>query len=251
MSLRKTFPLDRKKLKARKNELILKSPVNWLSLAGGILLILVFKLGFGKALIVLALMGFCLKQYWSIQGESLESDILTSLIHESNKEQDQVLRSSIRDFKREGRYNYAVTLGRFLFLKQSIEQRLHEDSEITDNKKQIENLVDEICFRVRDNINRIIDIEEKTASILVSYHAEELIETDQVRRKLLMQIVEAFSTLSDTYDNLEILLNPGLFESESGETLDEIIERLQSENTIIKNVHEEIYEEIYKVGKQE
>lgn len=246
MALRRTFPLDSKKLKARKRDTVLKSPLNWVALGGALLVPTLLNLGILGALIFVGATGLGLKKYWQGRHAQIEAEILSSLIEESNREQDAVLQKAMFDLKLKGRHNYAVTLGRFLLLKQTIEKRVHKDSFITEQKKKIENLVDEICFGVRDNIQTIVQIEEKTASILISSDANEFIETDDVRRKLLTQIINAYSSLNDTYENLEKLLEPGieLREPSESDPMDKVISRLKTENGIVRSVHKRLLVEM-------
>jgi hypothetical protein len=238
MALRQTFPINPRKIRHLKARLLLESPISWGTVLGAIALPLI--LGFGKWGILLAVIvsAFGLRQYWRTREQQLESAVLLNLIDASNREQDEALREAMTQLRSAGRHNYAVTLGRFLILKRTIEQRLKESSRIDQQRQQVENLVDELCFGVRDHIRDIVVIEEKTASILVSNDANELLETNETRKKLLNQIVEAFGAVSDTCRNLDLMLEP----VNNGYSLEQAIEHLSTENDILHRAHTRISE---------
>lgn len=183
------------------------------------------------------LTAYGLRQYWRSRGQQLEASVLMDLIDASNLAQDEALRQAMWKLRVSGRHNYAVTLGRFLVLKRTIEQRLKQGSPIDQQRREVENLVDELCFGVCDHIRDIVAIEEKTASILVSNDANELLETNETRRKLLNQIVDAFGAVSDTCRNIELVLQPGNRPESGGASLKMAIEQLSSENDILHRVH--------------
>ncbi|MEO0794444.1 MAG: hypothetical protein AAFX93_04760 [Verrucomicrobiota bacterium] len=237
--MRNTFPLDQGEIKKRRLASFAKSNV---CLAAGILGVTVLLspiAALGKVALVIG-GAYGLRWVWKLQKDKLEANVLRELIEESNKMQDDALKAAMKELQASGRSNYSVTLGRFLVLKQAIERKIHEDSKITPEKTEIENLVDEISFSVKENIFKIVKIEERTASILVSPNADELIETDNVRRKYLRQIVNAFDTLNDTYINLETLLRPGRFKESPEDPVDSVIEKLRVENELAKTVEERL-----------
>lgn len=236
MSIRRTFPIDRERLKKEKLKLFAKSPLTIGAAAGGLVLLVSLPLNIlAQAILVLGV-GYGLHRYWKSSDDRLESEVLAFLIEESNKQQDEALRESMTQLQKMGRHNYSVTLGRFLILKQAIEARLHEDEKVTQAKRELENLVDEICFSVKENIFRIIEIEERTASILVSQNAHELVETNSTRRELLNQIVHSFDVIDDTYMNLETLLQPGQFSESQEAPIEKMIHRLKAENELARSV---------------
>ena len=230
---RHTFPINPQQIRLRKVEMLVQSPINWVTLV--VAIILPFALGMGGwgLLLALLLAAYGLRQYWRGRGQELESAVLLKLIDESNRDQDEALRESMMYLRGAGRHNYAVTLGRFLVLKQAIDQRLKQSERIDQQRQQVENLVDELCFGVRDHIRDIIGIEERTASILVSNDANELLETNETRKKLLNQIVEAFGAVNDTGRNLDLMLEP----VNNGYSLEQAIEHLSNENDILQRVH--------------
>ena len=191
-------------------------------------------------MITLFLASYGLRQYWRSKGQQLEASVLTELIDASNLAQDEALRQAMWKLRVSGRHNYAVTLGRFLVLKRTIEQRLKQGSPIDQQRRQVENLVDELCFGVCDHIREIVAIEEKTASILVTNDANELLETNETRRKLLNQIVDAFGVVSDTCRNIELVLQPGSRSDGGGTSLEAAIGQLSSENNILRRVHKRL-----------
>jgi hypothetical protein len=230
---RHTFPIDPRRIRSRKVQLLFESPINWVAVAMALVLPLVLRAGGWGVLFGLLLAAYALRQYWRARGQELESAVLLHLIDASNREQDEALRESMMYLRGAGRHNYAVTLGRFLVLKRTIDQRLKQTERIDQQRQQVENLVDELCFGVRDHIRDIIAIEERTASILVSNDANELLETNETRKKLLNQIVEAFGAVNETCRNLDLMLEP----VNNGYSLDQAIEQLSSENDILQRVH--------------
>ena len=230
---RHTFPIDPRRIRNRKAQLLVESPINWGSVLGAILLPLALGTGGWGVMLALLVVAYALRQYWRMRGQELESAVLLDLIDASNREQDEALRESMMYLRSAGRHNYAVTLGRFLILKQTIDRRLKQTERIDQQRQQVENLVDELCFGVRDHIRDIIAIEERTASILVSNDASELLETNETRKKLLNQIVEAFGAVNETCRNLDLMLEP----VNNGYSLEQAIEHLSSENDILQRVH--------------
>ena len=235
---RHTFPIDPRRIRNRKVELFIRSPINWGTVLAAIIVPLLLGTGGWGVMVALAAAAYALRQYWRVRGQELESAVLLNLIDEINREQDEALRESMMHLRGAGRHNYAVTLGRFLILKRTIDQRLKESGRIDEQRQKVENLVDELCFGVCDHIRDIIAIEERTASILVSNDANELLETNETRKKLLNQIVEAFGAVNDTCRNLDLMLEP----VNNGYSLEQAIESLSSENAILQRVHQRLAE---------
>ena len=230
---RHTFPISRSRIRGRKAQLLLESPLNWGAIAAAVIGPLALGAGAWGVGCGLLASAFGLQHYWRGRAQELESQVLLDLIDASNREQDEALRQSMMHLRFAGRHNYAVTLGRFLVLKRTIDQRLKQSERVDEQRQQVENLVDELCFGVRDHILEIIAIEEKTASILVSYDANELLETNESRKKLLNQIVEAFAAVNETSRNLDLMLEP----VDNGYSLEQAIESLSTENDILQRVH--------------
>jgi hypothetical protein len=228
MAPRQTFPIDQNKIRNRKMQLMLESPISWGTAGVALFLPLVLGLGGWGIFFASLLAAYGLRQYWRSRGQQLEASVLKDLIDASNLAQDEALRQAMLELQISGRHNYAVTLGRFLLLKRTIEQRLKQGSPVDQQRRQVENLVDELCFGVRDHIRDVIAIEEKTASILVSHDAEELLETNETRRKLLNQIVDAFGVVSETCRNIELVLQPGSPPAIGGPSLKTAIEELST-----------------------
>ena len=233
---RQTFPIARQRIHTRKAQLLLESPLNWGAMLAALILPLLFGAGGWGVLFALLLATYALRQYWRARGQELESAVLLELIDASNREQDESLRAAMMHLRAAGRHNYAVTLGRFLVLKQTIDQRLKESGRVDEQRQTVENLVDELCFGVCDHIRDIIAIEERTASILVSNDATELLETNETRRKQLNQIVEAFGAVNETCRNLDLMLEP----VDNGYSLDQAIAHLSTENDILQRVHQRL-----------
>ena len=214
--------------------------MTWGTVGTALFLPLLLGLGGWGVFFAVCLAAYGLRQYWRSRGQQLEATVLKNLIDASNAAQDEALRQAMLELQISGRHNYAVTLGRFLLLKRTIEQRLAQGSPVDEQRRQVENLVDELCFGVRDHIRDVIAIEEKTASILVSHDANELLETNETRRKLLNQIVDAFGAVSATCRNIELVLDPAHPPAPGGASLTTAIEELSNENEILHRVHKRL-----------
>jgi hypothetical protein len=108
-------------------------------------------------------------------------------------------------------------------VKHRVEARLHEDGEVTAQKIQLEQLIDSLCFGVRDQLAAVLSREEKGE------------EVD--RSAVLAQVEEAFRTLQATVAEIDTILGPTVAPGGSADaSIEEITRRLREETEIARRV---------------
>ena len=162
--------------------------------------------------------------------------MIEAIVSESNREQDKALANRMRSLHQRGSADYAVNFGRFLQAKTEIERAIHSDGEVlTGAKEQVEKLVDSLCFGVAEEFDRLIQLDEKPQN---SQGAEK--STQSERQELVERIQRAYRTLSETQNNLPVILNPAGKPGARESRLDDVIDRLKEEADIARRVKERL-----------
>src|SRR4051794_29324671 len=102
---RRAFPIDPRRIRDRKAQLLVQSPINWGMVLVAIIGPLAVGMGGWGVLAALLLSAYALRQYWRARGQELESAVLLNLIDEINREQDEALRESMTHLRGAGRHN--------------------------------------------------------------------------------------------------------------------------------------------------
>lgn len=246
-NLRSTFPIPTAKLRMRKLQAALASPISWAPFLPVVGAYTFFDLGTLPFLGLLLAVGVGIGSYWKKEAVKLESSLLERLITESNEAQDSKIGEIIRDLMKNGSPDYAMTLGSFLETKQSIEKALHNDeSSLTPQKEEIDSLVDKVTFGVADQLQRLAEFDQRLEkpTFPLTDTQQERIEIS--RRQIARQVQHAWETIDETWQNLGELLDPtaGLA-AETGrhDHLDLAIARLREEKDIAERVRERMKSE--------
>ena len=187
-------------------------------------------------------------QYWKDLDNNLTADVVRELLHESNRHQDARLTGLIDQLHASGSSQYAISIGKFLLLKQQIEQQLHAEGELTERKQNIERLVDSLCSEVCQQIQRLALLDGRLAEVLTSREPESLERLSELRVAGHRRVLEAYGSLYDTAQNLYMLVRPGRERPDQSEddlvVLDRLISVLREEHELSKKVHERIRQEL-------
>ncbi len=138
-----------------------------------------------------------------------------------------------------GREGYAITLGKFLQLKQAVEAELHADGRAEDDEQNVEALVDSLCAGVGEQFEAITRIERRQAAI--SRAEEEFSRLEVARVELLGQVIDSFKTLKRTAKELAYILDPtqvAAAHEKPARDLGELADKLRAEEEIARRTRE-------------
>lgn len=240
IELRPTFPLDENRIQRMKRDLIWRSPR------------LIFGQALGRMAAAFRDAGFdaetslakrCL-DWWLDVEQDLTAQVVEQLVSESNNTQDESIRGMIRQLEDRGRNQYAISLGRVLLLKQHIEEGLHRDGQLTDQKVEIEKLVDSICQEICNELYRIATGHDQLANILTSRDSDKLDQASDTLRAQHTRIMHAYATLFDTASQLAVKAEPGPDTKFENAILDRLIENLRDENEVARAVDHRMRNEL-------
>jgi hypothetical protein len=222
-NFRSTFPLDHAAISRQALRQILTDPITWVPLVPAVAAYTLFDvpaalaLGFGT--LVLGGVG----TYWRKQWTGITEKLQRQSVAEHNRLQDLLLKKSADEFQLAKENGFARKLEQFRLVKQKVEARLHEDGEITAQKIQLEQLIDSLCFGVRDQLETVLRREEKGE------------EVD--RKAVLAQVEDAYGTLQTTIAELDTILGPTIAPSGAASaSIEEITRRLREETEIARRV---------------
>jgi hypothetical protein len=223
MDLRSTFPLDESAIRRQALRTAVMHPITWGPLA--LMLVTCVLLGL-PALVTFVFLAMVLggaSIYWRQQWEGLTGPLRRELIDEHNRVQDETLRAAVHELRRWGAVAYADKLEQCSLMKRQIEQRMHDGGAVTAQKIQIEQLLDALCFGVRDQLTALA--------------AKERIGEPADRAAILAQVDAAFETLQTTADEIDTIVGPSALPANSNRpSLDEITQRLREEAEIARRV---------------
>lgn len=236
-NLRSTFPLDEAAIGRKALRQIIGNPISWgplipIAVAGvflkGLLWLWVL-LGIGAIAAVVT--------YWRKQWPGIIAQLRREWVQEHNRLQDLMLKKSADDFQGAKENAMARRLEQFRIVKRKVETRLHEDGEITDQKIELEQLVDALCFNVRDQLDDVLIREGKG------------LEVD--RDAVLAHVDDAYRTLQGVVAELDTILGPSLPPGGPiAVTIAGITQRLQEEVEIARRVRSrlQVEEESFSHG---
>ncbi len=245
--LRPTFPLDSVRIRQMKRQALWQSPRLWLPWLGAQIASL-FDSGQSPGSSGLGRLTQAAIQYWQDLDSELTADVVRKLITDSNRGQDQQLVQLIGQLRTRGSRQYAISMGKFLLLKQHVEQQLHGDGEFNERKQEIESLVDSLCSEVCQKLYHLAQLEEQLADILTSRDPDKLTRLQEVRGAGHRSVLDAYASLYDTAQHLNILVKPGQEAPHRKEddlaALDRLIEVLRDEHDLARKVHDRIRREL-------
>jgi hypothetical protein len=245
--LKPTFPLDENAIRLRKLKLVFQSPLTGISLIGALVVGKIAGFGWPGVGTLLGAASAGLFAYWKKKNDELDNGAISELVRESNLAQDSELLRITTVLRQRGHLQYSNSLGRFLLLKQRIEDRLHQDGSITNKKKEIEQLVDSICAGVCDELTELATLEKKLTDVLTSGDKTELQSLSQRQTECHNRVMHAYSTLSQTAGKIDEMLRPSVqpaeIRREESRVLDRLIEELKEENEVTARVQQRLRKE--------
>ena len=218
-NLRSTFPLDEGAISRTALRRVMTDPITWVPFVPVVAAYSIFNapgmMVLPAGAVVLAGVG----SYWWKQWAGLTEPLRRTMIQEHNRAQNALLRESAEELRAGGALAAAGELQQVLALKMQVEQRLHEDGTLTSQKSQLEQMVDALCFGVRDQLQGMAGGEQR-----------------QVPEKLA-QVRAAVDTLQATAAQLDTILGPSEgATSLSDSSLEEVTRRLREEAEIAQRV---------------
>ena len=246
-SVAPTFPMDDVRIRDRSRETMLRSPLTWVPLLVAGVAGFVLDAGVPGFVILLGGTAALVSRFWKKRRASVDAASLRELIGESNTAQDQELKRIIDNLESKGLPQYALCLGRFLFLKQKIEKELHRGKPLAIFAQEVEKGVDGICAEVCREITGIRTREERLGEILTSRDPVRLERSESARRESHAAILHAYTSLYQVH--AEILgLGADATERRTeentgelpGQRLQEILGGLRDEADMIARTHARI-----------
>ncbi|MCB1233587.1 MAG: hypothetical protein KDM91_00785 [Verrucomicrobiae bacterium] len=251
LTLRPTFPLDEAAIERRVFQRKAKHPATGTLLLLALLAPLVLKGGLIAFVLSMTLGIGGAFWFWQKRGAGLLAKVIEEMIAESNREQDRQLGQIVRSYRVRGFHHYAAALGKFLLLKQHIEERLHAGGgPVTPTREQVEKLVDGICAAVCREIHKAALLDGELAEVLTSRDRSRLAELQGKRTEVLEAVMHAYETL---YDSLAAILDleiahelqaPALSEEKRAlldePSLNDVVARLREENRLAQRVRERL-----------
>ncbi|MCW1884122.1 hypothetical protein OKA04_05230 [Luteolibacter flavescens] len=246
-SVAPTFPMDDVRIRERSRELMLRSPITWTPLilagAAGIAL----DAGLAGFVILFGATAALVSRYWKKRRPAIDATSLRELIGESNAAQDDELKRIINNLSAKGLHQYALCLGRFLFLKQKIEKDVHRGKHLAVFAQEVEKGVDGICAEVCREITDIRKREERLGDVLTSRDPALLERLESARRESHAAILHAYTSLYQVHAEIVGLGTESLDHKpkqtaaeQPGQRLHEILGGLRDEADMIARTHARI-----------
>jgi hypothetical protein len=242
--VRPTFPLDKQLIQRYRWKNWLRSPLTWGTLAVALGAAVVARIPLPGMAVLLGTAIGGLTAYWKSQTAKLDAEAVSAIIKASNEQQDIELQRIMDELRADGHHQYSVCLGKFLLLKQHIEEYLHEDGALTKRKQQIEVLVDGMCHAICDQLTRLTRLHNQLSSVLTSGNPEKLAQLRNEIDDSHKLVMDGYSAIYSTAENLGAMLQPGVTttsrEEQESQVMDRLIEQLQEETEVAKRVHERL-----------
>lgn len=251
--LKPTFPLDEAEISRRSFWKKAQHPVSWgllgLSLTAGVAM----QSGLWPVVILMTAGVFGVQWFWRTRSRKVQAEVIQEMIAESNCEQDLKLSGIVRSYRARGLHHYAAALGKFLLLKQHIEERLHSGRDghaIAPMVEQVEKLVDSVCGAVCREFHAAASLDGELAEVLTSRDQSKLDRLQGNRTEVLEAIMHAYETL---YESLAAILDletareaaaPDLAAATRRHLdmpeLKDVVEKLREENCLARRVRERL-----------
>jgi len=202
---------------------VLTDPITWVPLVPAVAAYIIFDVAALAALVLGALALGGIGAFWRQQWSSITEGLRRTTIENHNRAQNAILKAGADELRLAGAGKYAQQLEEFLAIKSKVEQRLHEDGHITAQKVQLEQLIDSLCFGVRDQLTSLALKEKKRESV--------------DRKTVLAQVDTALETLETTVAELDTILGPSAAPGgPANASLEEVTRRLREEAEIARRV---------------
>ena len=239
MDSRSTFPIPSKELLKEIWKRMKRHPMTWIPVAGlggGALI--------GSALGFLVAAGAMLGGglFWKTRWPQLKAKASAKWAEEHNEDQNDNLYRHVKQLKRYKCYDLSDSLKRFIYLKKHIERGLHESGELTEQKDEMEKLVDSLCFEVSDGLVRIADMRYTLTKGRRRPGLAQVASLKGCEDDLVARVEHAHQTLAALHLNLGTILDPlGANASPSSNSdLDGTIAKLKEETLIAQRVRRRI-----------
>jgi hypothetical protein len=219
---RSTFPLNNAAIAREALGQIFGDPVTWVPLLPAVAAYTLFDVPIILALIVELAVLAALVAYWRVRWGGMIETLRRKKIAEHNRAQDAMLSATVAELRQSGAQSYAERLKRFLQIKQEVEQRLHEDGTITEQKVQLERLVDSLCFSVSDQLSALA-------------HRGDTADASD-RAAILADVDAALQTLQTTAAELDTILGPVAATDGTLNSIEDLTQRLREETEIARRV---------------
>jgi len=219
---RSTFPLNEAAIARQALRSILLDPITWVPLVPAVAASTIFDV---PAIIALALGAIViggLGVYWRTRWSGIVQELRRKSIAEHNRAQDAILAAAADELRMQPAPDYAHRLEQFIKIKREVEQRLHEDGTVTPQKIQLEQLIDSLCFGVRDQLSALAQKEANGEPV--------------DRAAALARVDAAFETLKTTVSELDTILGPTDAPGGADASIEEITRRLREETEIARRV---------------
>ncbi|MEM9016676.1 MAG: hypothetical protein AAGC68_06655 [Verrucomicrobiota bacterium] len=259
--LKPTFPLDEAEIGRRALSKKVRHPITVITLiaclAGGI----VMQSGFWPVILLTTAGSLGVAWFWKRRTGKIEAEVIEEMVAESNRDQDKKLSRIISSYRSRGLHHYATALGKFLLLKQHIEERLHAErngNPITPTVERVENLVDHLCGTVCREVHAVATLDGELADVLTSRNSSRLHDLQGTRTELLEAIMQAYETLHESLvaileletareavaPDLEAKSQPPL----EATRLDDVVEELREEARLAQRVRDRLQLEEAEAG---
>ena len=228
-NLRSTFPLNEAAITRATLGKIFIDPITWVPLMPIVAAYTYFDVPGWITLPLSGVVAVSVGSYWRKQWSGLWHNFQHKLIVDHNRAQDTFLQTAAAELRVAGAAHDAVLLSKFIKLKSEVERRLHQDGVVTNQKIQLDQLVDSLCFRVRDQLAAMAQVESE-------------LEPAQ-RLAMLAQVTFAYETLKSICTDLDLILGPSdMGEDEADQSLAAVTRRLREEADIAKRVQVRLHQ---------
>lgn len=229
-----TFPLPDDVIRREKLSALITSPLIWIPQILVLLTGLYLKWKWWIIIIAMIATLIICALIWQARSPKLSKKITRRIIKSSNENQDSELLARVQQFEKDGMDGYAVTLGKFIHLKQQIEKELHSgNDELSKGAQEVERMVDSLCFGVADQFDSATEIERRLARLTSSESGQQE-KLAAARKEILSQVIEGYKSLCKTRSQLSYLIKPeSKISSKMNKVdLDSIIHQLKTEDEI-------------------
>ncbi len=239
-----TFPLDKSLIRRFRWKKILRSPVTWAVGIGVLTLGTIAGLRVPGLSFLAGVAAVGLFKFWQSKNGELEADAIQEIIRTSNAQQDAELTRIVNELHAHHQDAYATCLGKFLLLKQHIEQALHAEGKLTRRAEELEVLVDRLCSAVCSQLTQIVRVNQRLPGVLTSSNPKHLEAVQNAISDAQGRIRHAYTALYETAQSVTAT-DPDTSRlitraNNDSVVMDRLIEKLREENEIAQRVKERL-----------
>ena len=193
-------------------------------------------------IIIVAVIG--LAYYWRVKGKALTRRIVKQETRRNSNAQNRELCERARQLERRHAGDLAITLCRFSELKKEIDEEVHRGAELPDSAGDVNQLAEELCFGVADELDRLAHVQGRLARPALQLTEEQTGKLKAMQRDLVQRISDAYESLSETRMNLDAILRPSSLDLPQRKTqLADTVMKLREESEIARRVRERLDQE--------